>query len=101
MSCFRCNSAKWQNMKNRKDHHHLNLLCDVSDLAALIAGSENIESFLQRTVEMVARHIKATVCSIYLLDEKLNELVLKATVGFNSEAVGKIRKGWSVRLWKN
>jgi phosphotransferase system enzyme I (PtsP) len=78
-------------MKNRKDHHHLNLLCDVSDLAALLAGSENIESFLQRTVEMVARHINATVCSIYLLDEKSNELILKATVGFNPEAVGKIR----------
>ncbi len=76
---------------NRKDHHHLNLLCDVSELAALLAGSENIENFLQRTVEMVARHMSANVCSIYLFDEKSKELILKATVGLNSEAIGKIR----------
>ena len=74
-----------------KGHHHLNLLCNVSELAALLAGSENIENFLQRTVEMVARHMNANVCSIYLLDEKLNELILKATIGLNPEAIGKIR----------
>jgi phosphotransferase system enzyme I (PtsP) len=76
---------------NRKDRHHLNLLCDVSELATLLAGSENIENFLQRTVEMVARHMNANVCSIYLLDEKSNELILKATVGLNPEAIGRIR----------
>jgi phosphotransferase system enzyme I (PtsP) len=76
---------------NRKDKDHLNLLCDVSELAALLAGSENIENFLQRTVELVARHMNADVCSIYLLDEKSQELVLKATIGLHPDAVGKIR----------
>jgi len=76
---------------NRKNHRHLNLLCNVGELAALLAGSENIENFLQRTVEMVARHMNANVCSIYLLDEKSNELILKAAVGLNPEAIGKIR----------
>lgn len=76
---------------NRKDHHHLNLLCNVSELAALIARSENIENFLQRTVEMVARHMNVNACSIYLLDETSNELTLKAAVGLNPEAIGKIR----------
>ncbi|MGD8262938.1 MAG: phosphoenolpyruvate--protein phosphotransferase [Desulfobacterales bacterium] len=75
----------------RKNHNHLNLLCDVGELAALLAGSENIENFLQRIVEMVARHMSTDVCSIYLLDEQTNELVLKATVGFNSAVIGKIR----------
>ena len=75
---------------NRKDPHHLNLLCDVSALAALLAGSENIENFLQRIVEMVVRHMKANVCSIYLLDEKSKELILKATVGLTPEAVGEV-----------
>jgi phosphotransferase system enzyme I (PtsP) len=75
----------------RKDKDHLNLLCDVSELAALLAGSENIENFLQRTVELVARHMNADVCSIYLLDESSRELVLKATVGLHPEAVGKVR----------
>jgi phosphotransferase system enzyme I (PtsP) len=76
---------------NRKDHRHLNLLCDVSELAALLAGSENIENFLQRTAEMVARHMNVNVCSLYLLDETSNELILKAAVGLKPEAIGKIR----------
>jgi len=76
---------------NRKDHHHLNLVCNVSELAALLAGSENIENFLQRIVEMVARHMNANVCALYLLDEKSNELILKAAVGLNREDVDKIR----------
>jgi len=76
---------------NPKNHHHLNLLCDVSELAALLAGSESIESFLQATVEMVARHMNANVCSIYLLGEQSDELTLKATAGLNPEAIGRIR----------
>jgi len=38
-----------------KDHGHLNLLCDIGELGALLAGSENIKNFLQKTVEMVVR----------------------------------------------
>ena len=76
---------------NRADHHHFNLLCDVSELAALLAGSENIENFLQRTVEMVARHMNVNACSIYLLDETSNELILKVAIGLKPEAMGKIR----------
>ena len=76
---------------NRKDHHNLNLLCDVSELAVLLAGSQNIENFLQRTVELVARHMNASICALYLLDENSNELILKAAVGLNRETIGKIR----------
>jgi phosphotransferase system enzyme I (PtsP) len=76
---------------NRKDHQHLNLLCDVSELVALIAGSDNIGNFLQRTVEMVAGQMNADVCSIYLFDDNSQELVLKATTGLNPEAVEQIQ----------
>ena len=75
---------------NKKDHRHLNLLCNVSELAALLAGSENIDDFLQRTVEMVGQHMNVNVCAIYLLDETSKELILKAAVGLNPEAIGKI-----------
>jgi phosphotransferase system enzyme I (PtsP) len=75
----------------KKDRDHLNLLCDVGELAAILTGSDNIESFLQRTVKTVARHLDAHVCSIYLYDESLKELVLTATLGLNPAAVGKIR----------
>ena len=70
---------------------HFNLLCDLSELADLIVERSNIERFLDRTVRMVARHLKADVCSIYLYDESNRELVLRATVGLNPKAVGRVR----------
>lgn len=75
----------------RKDHHHLHLLCDISELAALLTGSEDIENFLHRTVEMIARHMDADVCSIYLYDEMSGDLVLDATIGLNPAAIGNVR----------
>ncbi len=71
----------------------LNMLCDLSDLSALVTGSENIENFLQRTVALVARHLGTPVCSIYLYDETADELVLKATIGLNVAAVDRVRMG--------
>ncbi len=73
------------------DDHRFNLLCDLSALSDLLAETSDIEGFLQRTAEMVAHHMEATVCSVYLYDEAANDLVLRATIGLNPEAVGKIR----------
>lgn len=78
-------------MHRRSERNHFNLLYDISELLTLLAGSENIEHFLHRTVEVVSRHLDADVCSIYLYEDKPKELVLKATVGLNPAAVGKIR----------
>jgi phosphotransferase system enzyme I (PtsP) len=74
-----------------KKRDHLNLLCNIGDLAALLTGSSNIENFLQRTAVMVSRHLEAEVCSIYLFDDSSRELVLKATIGLNPEAVNHVR----------
>jgi phosphotransferase system enzyme I (PtsP) len=76
---------------NRKDRQHLDLLCSIGDLAAVLTGSNNIENFLRQTVELVSRHMDADVCSIYLLDEATEELVLVATVGLNPTAVKRVR----------
>ncbi len=78
-------------MPKNKKRDHLNLLCDIGDLATLLTGSSNIENFLQRTAVMVSRHLEAEVCSIYLLDDQTRELVLKATIGLNPEAVNSVR----------
>ncbi|OQX28139.1 MAG: phosphoenolpyruvate--protein phosphotransferase [Desulfobacteraceae bacterium IS3] len=75
----------------KKDHYRFNLLCDIGDLAALMTESADIENFLQSTVVMVSRYLNADVCSIYLYDEKEKELVLKATVGLDSGAIGRVR----------
>jgi len=75
----------------RKDRQHLHLLCDISELVALLTSSEDIQNFLQRTVEMIARHMDADVCSIYLYDEISGDLVLDATIGLNPTAIGNVR----------
>jgi len=75
----------------KKERDHFNLLCDIGDLSALLTESSDIESFLQSAVAMVSRYLNADVCSIYLYDEKSDDLVLKATVGLNPSAVGRIR----------
>lgn len=74
-----------------KNRDHLNLLCDIGELATLIIGSTDIQGFLQQTVEVVARHLNADVGSIYLYDDTTHDLVLQATVGLNPSAVGRVR----------
>ncbi len=73
-----------------KDSDYLNLLFDMSELADLVTGSPDLESFLDLAVDLVARHFNAPVCSIYLYNEKSNLLTLKATKGLKPEAVNKI-----------
>ena len=70
---------------------HLDLLCDVGQLSVALAGSTDIENFLFRLSEVVAAHMKAEVCSIYLLDEGSRDLVMRATVGLDPSSVGTIR----------
>lgn len=73
------------------DRNHLGLLCDIGELNALFAGSQNIEAFLNQIVALVANHLRADVCSIYLFDESMEEMVLKATRGLNPKSVNTIR----------
>ena len=70
---------------------HLNLLLNIGQLEWVFRGSSTIEGLLGNIVVMVAKHMKADVCSIYLYDEARNELILRANTGFKQDVVGKIR----------
>jgi phosphotransferase system enzyme I (PtsP) len=74
-----------------RSRDHLGLLCDVGELAARLAGSSDIQSFLDQLVRMIARHLLSNVCSIYLYDEDAGELVLRATCGLAPDSVGRVR----------
>jgi len=74
-----------------KKRQHLSLLYDISELSALVADSKDIDSFLQQVVQSVASHLNAEVGSIYLLDDRTDELVLRATKGLKPSSVGRIR----------
>ncbi len=70
---------------------HLEFLCDVGELSSLLTGSSGIDSFLQRLVGLVARHLTAHVCSIYVYAESTQELVLRATVGLDTGSTDGVR----------
>lgn len=67
------------------------LVCDIGELAGLFEKSVHLEDFLQNAVSIVAFHMKAAVCSIYLYNEEGHALVLTANQGFNPESIGRVR----------
>ena len=70
---------------------HLDLLYGMGKLTGLVTGDSDIETFLDKTVHLVATHLNAHVCSIYLFEEEENLLILKSTQGLNPDAVDAIR----------
>lgn len=77
-------------LKKRREKERLGLLDSIGQVASLLVGSPDLEGFLDRAVSMVAEHLAADVCSVYLYEEDREELVLRATVGLKPEAVGKL-----------
>ena len=70
---------------------HLNLLLNIGQLDWVFKGSSSIENLLGNIVAVVARHMQADVCSIYMYDDVRHELVLRANTGFKPRVIGKIR----------
>ncbi|MFW5996845.1 MAG: phosphoenolpyruvate--protein phosphotransferase [Lentisphaeria bacterium] len=67
------------------------LIFSVAELVRLFDHSKDLSQFLHRVVETIASHLQADVCSVYLLEERQEELVLTATVGLAQESVGDVR----------
>jgi phosphotransferase system, enzyme I, PtsP len=78
-------------MTTMSQRDYLELLGAAGELGAFAAGSVDIDGCLHHIVEMVARHLEADVCSLYIYEEASGELVLRATHGLRPESVGKIR----------
>ena len=70
---------------------HLRLICDIGEMSGLFEHSMNLQAFLDKTVRMVANHMEAPVCSIYVYDEADGTLALRATQGLNPKFVGEVR----------
>ncbi|MEX2607093.1 MAG: phosphoenolpyruvate--protein phosphotransferase [Kiritimatiellia bacterium] len=69
---------------------NVDLICDISELAGLFEKSQSLSDFLQSAVSIVAFHMRAAVCSIYLYQEADESLTLAATQGLNADAVGRV-----------
>lgn len=78
-------------IKLPKKRDHAELIYDVSELTDLFTDSSSLESFLQKIVELTAKHMHSDVCSIYLYYPERKELVLKATRGLNRDCINTIK----------
>jgi phosphotransferase system enzyme I (PtsP) len=70
---------------------NVNMICDIAELSSLFEKSSSLDDFLQSAVSVVAWHMQAAVCSIYIYDDKERMLTLRATQGLNPVAVGKVQ----------
>ncbi len=70
---------------------HLNLLLEIGQLNWVFKDSATIEKLLSKMVVMVAGHMQADVCSIFIFDDAKGELILQANTGLKKGMVGKIR----------
>ena len=59
---------------------HLRLICDFGEMSGLFMGSLSLKAFLDRAVQMVARRMRAAVCSIYIYDEESVQVALVPNV---------------------
>lgn len=75
----------------RKDN--VDLICSIGELAGLFEKSQSLEDFLQTVVNIVAYHMRAAVCSVYLYDEETQYLVLTATQGLEINKQVRLRLG--------
>ncbi|MBD3347212.1 MAG: phosphoenolpyruvate--protein phosphotransferase [Chitinivibrionales bacterium] len=71
--------------------NHIQFLCDFGELNWAFSEGSTVETFLQKTVEMVAAHTSAEVCSVYLFDALDEVLTLKATVGLNRKMIDTVK----------
>jgi len=71
--------------------NNINMICDIAELSSLFEKSSSLDDFLQAAVSVVAYHMRAAVCSIYIYDDATRMLTLRATQGLSQEAVGKVQ----------
>jgi len=62
----------------------------LEDISALILQSHDLDETLRNIVNLVARRMGTEVCSIYLLDDDLQTLRLRASKGLSRRAVDKV-----------
>ncbi len=74
----------------REQHPQTLGLRTLEDISSIILHSHDLHETLDNIVTIVAKRMESDVCSIYLLEDDGETLVLKATKGLAKSAVGKI-----------
>ncbi len=77
--------------KDRKKSDTRLGLSTLQDISAIILQSHHLDETLENIVSLVAKRAHSEVCSLYLLEEQDDTLVLRATYGLSGDAVGQVR----------
>src|SRR5262245_26824298 len=67
------------------------LLLTLQETSRLVSLSHDPHETLTNIVRLIRDRFQTAVCSVYLLEEGKQELVLGATVGLKQESVGRVR----------
>ncbi|HEY6838755.1 MAG TPA: GAF domain-containing protein [Geobacteraceae bacterium] len=69
------------------NREHLEII-SLEEISMLVSSDFELPQVLRQMAEKVARQLKVSVCSIYLMEDE--ELVLAATYGFDPSFIGRI-----------
>lgn len=69
---------------------HVARLAGLHRINQAATASLDLEAMLQTVVDVVKRTVEADACSIFLYDATTGTLTLRATVGLNSDAIGRV-----------
>ena len=67
------------------------ILETLIDISRIITTSHDLDDTLRQTVDLIAKRMRADVCSLYIYSEHSHLLELKATHGLSQEAIGRVR----------
>ncbi|PCI27162.1 MAG: phosphoenolpyruvate--protein phosphotransferase [SAR324 cluster bacterium] len=73
--------------KKSKSSKQLSVLEEICEI---LTQPHDHEEMLNSVVSLVKKRLAADVCSLYLLDDAKKRLILKATLGLNSQKVGQV-----------
>jgi phosphotransferase system enzyme I (PtsP) len=67
------------------------LLLTLEEISRLVSHSHDPAETLGNVVRLVQGRFHTAVCSVYLLEPQLRQLVLSATVGLRPDSIGRVR----------
>jgi phosphotransferase system enzyme I (PtsP) len=71
--------------------HAGSLLLTLEEISQLVAHSRDPAETLSNIVRLIQGRFHTDVCSVYLLDLEVGQLVLGATIGLKPDSVGRVR----------
>ncbi len=78
-------------MTERKATLESSLLLTLEEISQLVSHSHDPGETLANIVRLIQGRFRTDVCSVYVLEPDLGELVLAATIGLKPESVGRVR----------